>query len=173
MSPAKLNLAHALRDGPKAATELATAVGAHAPSLLRLLRYLVRVGVLAEADDVRFALTPLGEPLRSDHPDSLQTLAILYGSPWMWRPFGELYDAVVTGERAFERAFGLPFFEYMDCHEDDAAVYNAEMSAGLPLDLLDVYDFSSFHTIVDVGGGQGAFLQAILERAPQSHGVLL
>jgi hypothetical protein len=169
---ARLNLADALREGPQSATELATMVGAHAPSLLRLLRYLVRVGVLAGADGDRFALTPLGEPLRSDHPDSLQSLAILYGSPVTWRSFGELYEAVVTGERAFERAFGLPFFEYLDRHEEDAAVFNAVMSAGLPLELLDAYDFSSFHTIVDVGGGQGAFLQAILERVPQSHGVV-
>jgi hypothetical protein len=169
---AKLNLADALRDGPKSATELATTVGAHAPSLLRLMRYLVRVGVLAEAEGDRFALTSLGEPLRSDHPDSLQSLAILYGSPLIWRPFGELYDAVVTGDRAFERAFGLPYFEYLDRHKKDAAVFNAVMSAGLPLDLFDAYDFSSFHTIVDVGGGQGAFLQAILDRSPQTHGVL-
>jgi hypothetical protein len=46
------------------------------------------------------------------------------------------------------------------------------MSAGLALDILDVYDFSSIHIIVDVGGGQGAFLQAILERRPQTQGVL-
>lgn len=169
---AKLNLADALRDGPKTAAELASSVGAHALSLLRLMRYLVRVGVLAEVDGDRFALTPLGEPLRSDHPDSLQSLAVLYGSPLIWRPFGELYEAVATGDRAFERAFGQPFFAYVDRHEDDAAVYNAVMSAGLPLELLDVYDFSSFHTIVDVAGGQGAFLQAILERSPQAHGVL-
>lgn len=169
---AKLNLADALLDGPKTATELATALGAHAPSLLRLMRYLVRVGVLAEADGDRFALTPLGEPLRSDHPDSLRTLAILYGSPLIWRPFGELYDAVVSGDRAFEHAFGLPYFEYLDRNQEDAAVFNAVMSAGLPLELLDVYDFSAFHTIVDVGGGQGAFLQAILERCPATHGML-
>jgi hypothetical protein len=99
-------------------------------------------------------------------------LAILYGSPLIWRAHEELYDAVVTGDRAFERAFGQPFFEYLDRHEEDAAVFNAVMSSGLPLELLDVYDFSSFHTIVDVGGGQGAFLQAILERSPQTHGVL-
>jgi hypothetical protein len=169
---AKLNLADALREGPKTAVELASAVGAHAPSLLRLMRYLVRVGVLAEADGDRFALTPLGEPLRSDHPDSLQSLAILYGSPLIWRPFGELYHAVVTGDRAFERAFGLPYFEYLDRNKEDAAVFNAVMSAGLPVEVLDAYDFSSFHTIVDVGGGQGAFLQAILERFPQAHGML-
>jgi hypothetical protein len=169
---AKLNLADALWDRPKTVTELASSVGAHAPSLLRLMRYLVRVGVLAEAAGDRFALTPLGEPLRSDHPDSLQSLAMLYGSPLIWRPFGELYDAVVTGDRAFERAFGLPYFEYLEQHEEDGAVFNAVMSAGLPLEVLDAYDFSSFHTIVDVGGGQGAFLQAILERSPQTHGVL-
>src|SRR5262249_49006507 len=97
---AKLQVFDVLRDGPKSAEEIAHAVGAHAPSLFRLLRYLCAVGVLAQEEGQRFVVTSLGDLLRSDHPESLRPLAILYGSSLMWRPYGELYASVVDGRCA-------------------------------------------------------------------------
>jgi hypothetical protein len=117
---AKLNIFDVLRDGAKSSDEIARAVGAHAPSLLRLLRLLVRTGVLTNVEGERFAATPMGELLRSDHPDALHSLAILYGSPLIWRPHGELYESVVSGERAFERVYGAPFFEHLERNQEDA-----------------------------------------------------
>ena len=88
---AKLDVFDVLRDGAKSSDEIATAVGADAPSLLRLLRPLVRIGVLAHEEDDTFAATPKGELLRSDRLESLHSLATLNGSPLIWRPHGELY----------------------------------------------------------------------------------
>lgn len=169
---AKLGLFDVLRDGAKSSEEIAASVGAHAPSLLRLLRFLVKVGVLAYAEGDRFAATPLGELLRADHPDGLHSLAVMMGSPFFWHPYGALYASIKSGERAFDQVFGMPFFAYLEDHPEDAAIFNADMSAAIPLDLLDAYDFSTFRTIVDVAGGQGMLLQAILERCPQASGVL-
>jgi hypothetical protein len=68
---ARLNLADQLRDGPRAASEVARATGTHAPSLRRVMRLLASVGVFEERDDGSFALTPVGELLRTDHPESM------------------------------------------------------------------------------------------------------
>src|SRR5262249_40833822 len=157
---------------PKSAEEIAHAIGAHSPSLFRLLRYLCAVGVLAQEEGERFVVTSLGDLLRSDHPESLRPLAILYGSSLMWRPYGELYASVVDGRCAFERTFATPFFTYLDHQPEDAAIFNAVMTSGVPLDLIERYDFSACGTIVDIGGGQGAFLQTILARYPQAQGIL-
>jgi len=170
---AKLGVFDVLRDESKTSDEIAVAVGAHEPSLRRLLRFLGTIGALVEDGYGRFAATPMGELLRSDHPASARPWAILYGSPAIWRTYGELYESVLSGQPAFERVHGAPFFEYLERNQEDASVFNAAMtSGGSPSAILDAYDFSSFAKIVDVGGGQGALLQAILEQYPHATGVL-
>jgi hypothetical protein len=171
----KLSIFDALRDRPLTAAELAAEVGAHAPSLLRLLRFLTAIDILAEDDRQRFTATPLGDVLRSDHPRTVRPWAVMFGSPSFWRSWGDLYQTVVTGEPAFNRVFGKGHFEHLSHDAADAATFNAAMTRGtsdsLP-DILDAYDFSAFNKIVDVAGGHGALLRGILERAPNSAGVL-
>jgi len=82
---ARLGIADLLADGPRDASALADAVGAHPRALYRLLRALASLGVFAETDDGRFELTPLAQTLRSDAPGSLCGLALLYGDEWLWR----------------------------------------------------------------------------------------
>jgi hypothetical protein len=171
----KLRIPDLLAGGPKTIAELASGCGAHPPTLERLLRALGTVEMFAPTGDGRFRNTPLTEVLRSDHPQSQRTAALFLPAPFLWRPLGELYESVRTGEPAFERIFGQPFFDYLADHPADAAVFNATMTQGIAYtasELLASYDFSRFERLVDVGGGQGALLRAILDATPKLHGIL-
>jgi hypothetical protein len=172
---AKLAVVDLLWDGAKTSREIAAAVGAHEPALGRLLRALTTVAVLVEDDQGRFAATALGEQLRSDHPQSARAMAIMLGAPFVWRPWGELDAAVLTGTPAFDQVYGESFYEYLGRRPEAAAIFNAAMSSGSRNDLpaiLAAYDFSGCTKIVDVGGGQGALLRGILEQYPHATGVL-
>jgi O-methyltransferase domain/Dimerisation domain len=171
---AKLGLADLIADGSKTAEELAQATGAHAPSLARLLRALTSLEVFADDGGGRYRQTALSETLKSDHPQSVRRWALMLGAPFVWKPCGELSETIRTGQTAFERVHHAPFFEYLAGHPDDAAVFNAAMSS-VPAYIaafVGAYDFSRFERIVDVGGGQGARLRAILAANPNLRGVL-
>src|SRR5262245_48662424 len=158
---AKLALFDALRDGPKTARELAEASGSHEPALRRLLRFLTTVDLLAEDEHGRFSATALGDVLRSDHPQSIRPLAVMYGEPYFWRAWGDFYETVKTGTPGFVRVHGEPFFDYLARHPTDSAVFNAGMTSATGIDvpaILAAYDFSGFAKIVDVAGGHGALL---------------
>ncbi|HXY36532.1 MAG TPA: methyltransferase, partial [Planctomycetaceae bacterium] len=172
---AKLGIADLLVDGPRTSAELAQATKTHAPSLLRLLRLLASAGVLAETGADTFALTPVGAYLSRNHPDgSSHAVALLFAGP-INRAWNELLYSVQTGEPAFERVFGMKVFEYLPKHPEEAAVFNEAMTAGSAQTAKNVptaYDFSSFGTLVDAGGGHGALLAAILRANPRSKGIL-
>ncbi len=172
---AKLALFDVLRDEPKTSQELASLTKANEPSLRRLLGYLTSVNMLREDTRGRFKATEMGELLQSNHPHSLYPWALLLGAPLMWKPWGEFYETIKTGEPAFDRVFGKPFFQYLGQNPEDAALFNAAMTQTLSdslSDITEVYDFSDFRKIVDVGGGHGVLLRGILERYPHIKGVL-
>ena len=171
---AALGLADLLAAGSRGADDLAAATGAHAPSLRRLLRALASFGVVAEEPDGRFALTVEGACLRADAPGSLRATVLLSGSS-SYRTWGELPHSVRTGESAFQRAWGLYPWDFYARHPERAALFDAAM-AGLSTRetgaIVAAYDFGAFETIVDVGGGTGTLLQAILGANPGLRGVL-
>jgi O-methyltransferase domain/Dimerisation domain len=172
---AKLGVADHLVAGPRRAEELAEAVGAHPGALDRLLRLLADVGVFAHAGDGCYALTPMGDLLRSDQESSLRGMVVLLESPFLRAAWTNLIESVRTGEAAFERAHGQHLFRYLRDHPDDAVTFDEAMrgiSRQLTAAILDVYDFAAFGSVVDVGGGDGALLVAILARNPDTRGVL-
>lgn len=170
---AKLGIFDRVHPEPKTAAELSRDVGAHEPSLRRLLSALVSDQVLKQ-DGTKFGLTPTGDLLRASHPQSQQPWALLLGSPLIWRPWGDLYESVMTGRPAFELQSGQSFFEHLADAPEDAAVFNAAMTSDSSrVDaILRSYDFQPYGRIVDVGGGQGELLASILARNPESTGVL-
>jgi hypothetical protein len=172
---AKLRIADLLTSGPKTIAELASESGAHPPTLERLLHVLATFELFAATPDGRFHNTPLTEMLRTDQPGSLRDGAMFLPARFLWLPLGELYESVRTGEPAFKRIFGQDFFEYLNAHPDDAAVFNTVMTQGVAWTtsaLLAAYDFSRFERLVDVGGGEGALLRDILRATPRLHGTL-
>jgi hypothetical protein len=172
---ARLALADRLKEGPQDVATLAAATGAHPGALYRLLRALASMDIFAETADRRFELTALAQTLRSDVNGSLRNLAVLYGEEWLWSAYGKTSHSVMTGLPAFERAHGQSFFEYLQTHPEAAASFDQGMSAYSEQEaaaVLESYDFSGANRLVDVGGGRGALLAAILRRYPQLHGVL-
>ena len=172
---AKLRIPDLLASGPKTVAELASDAGAHAATLERLLRALSTLEMFAATPDGRFCNTPLTEVLRADHPQSQRDFVQFLPALFLWRPLGELYESVRTGEPAFQRIFGQRFFEYLAAHPEDAAAFNRVMTHGIAWTapaLLAAYDFSRFERLVDVGGGEGALLRDILIATPKLQGVL-
>lgn len=172
---AKLGIFDVLRDGRKGPAEIAEATGADWLALRRLCRALTTIDILSEDGHGRFTATAMGELLRSDHPQSMRAMALLMGSPFKWRAWGELCEAITTGRPAFDHVFGESFFEYLEQRPQDASVFNQAMTSATSGDvpaILAAYDFSGFRKVVDVGGGHGALLRGILERCPDTTGVL-
>ena len=171
---AKLGIADILESGSKTPSEIATTTGSHPGSLRRLLRTLASLGVFAEDADGRFGLTTLADGLRSRAPISVRAFAIMLGDEMLWRPWGELHHAVQTGESAFAHVFGRGLYDYLGTHPEAAAVFNAAITDRARQEnaaVVDAYDWWP-DTIIDVGGGQGSLLAAILAHAPNTCGVL-
>jgi len=170
---AELGLADQLASGPKHCEELASESGTSARALYRLLRALASVGVFTEIDEQRFALNPRGALLRKDVPGSLRAWAIF--SSRMYRNWAELDHSVATEQTAFDHLHGIDAWTYREQHQDEGRVFNDAMSALVTFvaqAIATAYDFSRFGTIVDVGGGHGLLLTAILQANPGVRGIL-
>jgi hypothetical protein len=170
---AKLRIADLMGESPKRADDLAAATGAHAPTLYRLLRTLAGVGLFEEDDEGRFSLTSIGSALR--HGEGARDLAVLLAAPFSWAAWGNLEHSVMTGESAFRHTHGRPLFEYLEDHSEADALFHDWMTRQSQLQIpgvLAAYDFSRFRKIIDIGGGQGGLLAAILRAHPGLTGVL-
>lgn len=171
---AKLGIADLVKDGPKLCEELAQATEVHPHRLYRLLRALASVGVFREEEDGRFGLTPLAEYLQTGVPGSLRALVIMR-SELQYQAWGEVLHSLKTGETAFNRVFGQELFPYLTQHPRAAAVFEEAMTTyttQVAATVVAAYDFSQFGTLVDVGGGYGTLLTAILQAHPAPRGVL-
>jgi hypothetical protein len=171
----KLGIPDELGAGPRSAQELAAAASAHAPTLERLLRTLASVGFLAVDGEGRFGLNRLSRPLTSSAPDSIRPAIVMWGEAFNWATFGQMLHAARTGERAFDRAFGTGVFEYFQANPEANAIYNEGMTTLAAVGQRKAalaYDYRGLRTLVDVGGGHGSTLAAILAAHPELHGVL-
>ena len=172
---AKLGLADHLEQGPRTPDALAQAVGAQPEALYRLLRALASIGLFAETEDGAFRLTPLAELLLTNPAGSVRGLAILYGEEWLWQAYGHMLYSVQTGRSAFEHIHGESLYDYLGHHPAAEAKFQAAMSgysAQEAAAVLAAYDFSGLGTVVDVGGGHGTLVAALLEANPQLAGVV-
>jgi hypothetical protein len=172
---AQLGVADALADGPLAIEDLAGRVGADADALSRLLRALISRGVFRRRRDGRYELNSLADTLRSDAPVSMSWAARFYGSQEQRERWTLLVDAVRTGTAVVPALRGKESFDYFAEQPELADLFNRTMTSISELTDASVvagYDFSAYPTIVDVGGGQGPLLAAILAAAPESRGVL-
>ncbi|MCW4354347.1 acetylserotonin O-methyltransferase [Hoyosella sp. YIM 151337] len=171
----KLGIPDAVAGGPIDAQRVAEKVGADADATLRLLRALSAKSVFRERRDGRFELTSLGQPLRSDTPNSVRALVLMIGHPVHWEHWGDLLYAVQSGKPSLEHLRGVSAFEFFEENEEVAEVFNDAMTVTSEMvigPVLAAYDFTPYRSIVDVGGGHGRLLAAILQKAPDTRGVL-
>jgi hypothetical protein len=172
---AALGIPDQLADGPRLSSDVAKAVGADPDGTDRLMRALVGKGVLKQHRDGRFALTGIGQALRSGTEGSLRDMILFGAHPARWEDWGNLLHAVRTGETATRKLRGMSFFDYLDTDPELASTFNNAMSAMSALTngaVLAAGDFGSAKVIVDVGGGHGSFLTSVLQRNPAARGVL-
>ncbi|MDX1890636.1 methyltransferase [Mycolicibacterium sp. 050158] len=172
---AKLGIADELRYGPLTAAEVARRVDADPGATHRLMRALASNGVLKLGRDGRFGLTRVGQTLRADHSSSMAPMIEMMGSAEHWAHWGSLLHSVRTGHTAVEKLRGTTLFEYLETNPEYAARFNRAMTgvSAVAIDMaVPLYDFTARKLVVDVGGGHGALLAAVLQRAPRARGVL-
>jgi O-methyltransferase domain/Dimerisation domain len=172
---AKLNLADRLVNGAMTAEQLAGPMETDPSSLYRLMRTLASLGILTEDAEHRFALTQLGEAMKSGAPGSARATILTIASPWWSSGFGELMYSVQTGKSGFEKMVGMPIFDWFAKNPEEASLFNETMvgiHGAEPPAVAAAYDFSAQKTIVDVGGGTGSLLTAVLGKYPESRGIL-
>jgi hypothetical protein len=172
---AALELADQFTSGPRSAAELAGVMDVHAPSLHRLMRALASFGILAERPEQRYTLTRLGEALKGGAPGSAKAAVLTFGSQAFQGAWDQTVYSIQTGKTGFEKAHGMPLFDYYAQHPEAASLFNETMISfhgEEPPAVAAAYDFSTFKTVVDVGGGTGNLLAAILTRYAGPRGML-
>ena len=172
---AKLLIADQLADGPVSAEGLAHSCGVHAPSLQRVLRALASLGVFAQDAEGRFDHTPLSRGLCTNATGSLREFIVMLGEAQSWQSWGEVMHSVRTGEPAFDKVFGASQFDYLAAHPEAARNFDAAMaerSAAEDEAVLAAWTFPPTGRVVDIGGGRGTLLSAVLRACPQLHGVV-
>ena len=171
---AKLGIADLLRDGPKTIRELAVLTKTDERSLERVMRALASVLVFRRNDDGAYELSSLSETLLSDSPDTLRDWGLVCGEV-MLPTLPEFLAGVQTGEKPFDRAFGKPLWEHFSDHQDVGAAFDRAMSAytdKLLPGIVEACDLADSATVVDVGGGRGALITALLTANPHLRGIV-
>jgi hypothetical protein len=167
-----LGLLEGLAAGPLSSAELATAAGTDPDATHRLLRALSTLGIL-EASDDSFALTEFGRPLLAGSPGSLAPQAKIQADAAVWAAWGNLAHTVRTGETSFKALHGTDLWTHRSRHPDHSHDFDDLMTSlsSLVVDgVAGSYDFSPRSHVVDVGGGQGSLVTAVLRRNPHLTG---
>ncbi len=169
---ANLGIADLRKHGPQHVAELADATRSHAPSLHRLMLFLVSARRVCRS----------GMPDASGWPrwenacdlmcrDSHRPHALLLAGPLQQRAWSRLFDIVQTGQVASSRSL----FPFLARRPEEASIFNDAMAArteAVTSAFVAAYDCSRFSVIVELGGGYGSLLCAILAANPASRGFL-
>ncbi|MFD7127115.1 MULTISPECIES: methyltransferase [Streptomyces] len=174
---ATLRLSDHMAAGVRSPAALARATGTDADALGRLLGHLVSADVYRRGDDGTYETTELGTSLRGDVPDSGREWLELDGPIGRGElAFLRLLDAVRTGESVYTTAYGQDFWSDVEADQRLADSFARRMAAGLTWvlpELLARGDWSGVRRVVDVGGGSGALLAAVVGAHPAMRGTLL
>jgi C-methyltransferase len=171
---AELGVADHIEDQPVSVDELASSCAVNPDALDRVLRLLAAHGVF-DRQDGTYRHTPASRLLQSDHPMTMRPFARMMGLPLGWDSLTELAHSIRTGSPAVEILEPKGLWTYLQNHPDEAEIFGRAMTAKAGADVaavVAVYDFTSFGTIADIGGGRGHLLRAVLDAAPTAKGVL-
>jgi O-methyltransferase domain/Dimerisation domain len=172
---AELRLADLIGGSSRTIAELADASGANPEMLMRLCRALAAFGIFSVDNEGLVSQTPRSTCLRSDAVPTLHHAARYWGMASTWATWGNFHHTIMTGEPAFEKIFGVPHFEYLKANADESGIFDAFMRHS-PDDrhaaVAEAYNFSGAGIVVDVGGGNGGLLRAILVAHAGVRGVL-
>jgi hypothetical protein len=167
---AKLGLTDHIANDGASVQDLAQKLKVDPAALYRVMRVLAGLGVLRQDDNDRFYVTSFGETLRKDSPQSVRDYAI-YSHEFVYDAFGSVTECVRTGKPVID-----DFFSFLRADPEREAIFHAGMSNRGHIEsaaILDAYKFSQPQTVVDVGGGNGGFLSAVLASYKEISAVLL
>jgi O-methyltransferase domain/Dimerisation domain len=166
---AKLELTDHIGENGASAQDLVQKLKVDAAALYRVMRVLAGLGVLRQHDNDRFFVTPFGETLRKDSPQSVRDYAI-YSHEIVYDAFEGIADSVRSGKPVID-----DYFSFLRANPEQEAIFHAGMSNRGRIEtaaVLEAYKFSESKTVVDVGGGNGGFLSATLARNDHLTGML-
>ncbi len=173
---AQLGVADFIAAGTRHADRLAEECGADADALVRLLRAAATIGLCRETAPKEFALTPVGETLRTQAPGSMRDILIAETAPGHWLPWGRLVDSVRAGKPMTNETLGMSAWDYYAKNSGEGQCFArgmSNLSAIASHDVAAVYNVGQARTIVDVGGSEGVLLRGLLRNAPpDTRGVL-
>jgi hypothetical protein len=171
---AELGIADLIESEPVSAAQLATSTNSHPEALFRVLSLLCAHGVFERVGG-NFRHNDLSRFIRTDHPASMRSFARMFGIPLVWKSAIRLDESVATGNSMGDDVTEGGFWRYFEDHPEDNAKFNSAMAAKaqvvVPL-VVGAYDFESIPRIVDVGGGRGHLLNAIIKSTVRPKGVL-
>lgn len=171
---AKLGIADLIGDGIKSSEWIATETSTDPAAVKRMLRALVSFGVFNEDEPGSFSVTAMGKLLQTSNPGSVRAMALLNGEEF-YTSWGELMYSIQTGDPAFRKIYGATTFDYRAVRPEKLLQFNNFMSRMIILtaqSVVESYDFSDMHTVIDVGGGNGTMISAILRANPHLKGAI-
>ncbi|MFO1457264.1 MAG: methyltransferase [Steroidobacteraceae bacterium] len=174
-SLAEVGLADRLASGPATPAALAAALDLDAGRLHRVLRFVASYGFFREDEAGRYHLSPRAEALRADVPGSVRERL---RQPWhdlLWRSYEHLPDALRGGPNPFERAHGKPVFEHLAEHPEVNAIFDRSMARLSQIEnpvIAAAWPFGGARLVVDVAGGHGGLLAAVLDTHPGTSALL-
>ncbi len=171
-----LEIADKIGSGEQSAAELARASGVLEDPLYRVLRALASAGIFEETANRRFRNTPASDLLRKSNPHGLYWMARWISEPGHLRVYADIMYSMKTGKPAFDHTMGKPCFEYFPTDAPLNELFNNAMrsfSEMVVAAALKAYDFSGINVLVDVAGGLGGVLTAVLKQYPNMRGILM
>ncbi len=173
---AELGIADQLHRAPMTAESIAAQTATEATCLRRFLRCAAALGLVGGVNGgITYRLTPLGDLLRSDHPNGLRSAARLNTAGYRYHPWGHLVNVLRTGSgRGFSPTHEHGTLDFLADKDDDRKVFHsamAELSAYENDPIAGSYDFSPFRRVIELGGGWGGLIEAVLRRNPHLTGV--
>ena len=170
----KLGLPEKMGARPWTAEALAKELDLSPPHLLRFLRGLVTLGICEERTEGKFVLTSLGQSLKPGSPSRLGEKVLIVVEQY-WQPWADLVSTLQTGAPAFDHVFGTDVWDWRNENfrgGDIFAAYLAGETFANAGPIVEALDLSGVDRIVDIGGGHGGLLAAILQTHPDMQGIL-
>jgi hypothetical protein len=154
---------------------LAELTDTHEKSLYRLLRALASIGIFKELEPTHFVASDLSNYLRKYYPGTMRDMVLMMFADSDWEAWKHLDYSIRTGRSAFEYVHGVDSWTYLASHPKEYAVFNRAMTSisdATNPSIAGAYDFSTIHTLADIGGGHGKLLATILQSHPSMQGIL-
>jgi ubiquinone/menaquinone biosynthesis C-methylase UbiE len=156
----KLDLFSALKDGPMNVEQIAETIGV-GPAKLKALLYALVVADFLNVKDEFFSNTDAANRfLVKGNPSSVVDIHELLSTMW---------NAALNTAESIRTGLPQAKLDYSEMTQDELRQFfygEHPYAVEYGRDLVERYDFSSYSTLLDVGGGSGGLAIAVTENCP-------